>query len=335
MRVCVMGAGAWGTALTLQLASKNVETVLWANTKPLWDELVKKRENISFFPGFSIPDSVAIEFDLLTATKSVNIIIVAVPGKYLADTAREFDLDNQVKVLSATKGIEAKEGLTASEILSKIWKLSDDRIAVLSGPNFAREVAMGHPTASVVASKSEELGKELQTLLSNESFRVYRSTDVAGVEIGSVLKNVVAIGAGIVEGLGFGANTKAALIVRGIEESRKLISAIGADESTIYGLSCLGDMVATCFSPLSRNRSYGYWIGKGLSPSEAEMRIQSAGNAIEGLDSLEGLLKIAGRYRTQLPIAETISKIVYGSLEPLKAVTQLMTRELKEERQKI
>jgi glycerol-3-phosphate dehydrogenase (NAD(P)+) len=334
MRVCVMGAGAWGTALTILLASKNVETVLWANTKPLWDEITKNRENISFFKGFHIPDSVAIEFDLLTATKSANILIVAVPGKYLAETAREFDLDNQVKVLSATKGIEAKEGLTSSEILTKIWNLSPDRIAVLSGPNFAREVAKGYPTASVVASKSESLATELQQLLSTETFRVYRSTDVAGVEIGSVLKNVVAIGAGIVEGLGYGANTIAALIVRGIEESRRLITALGADETTIYGLSCLGDMVATSFSSLSRNKGFGYWIGQGLSIDEAKKRIASGGEAIEGLDSLEGLLKIAGRYATELPIAESISKIVYGNLTPALAIKALMTRDLKMERQK-
>lgn len=332
MRVCVVGAGAWGTALTLILASKNVETVLWANTKPLWDNITRNRENTDFFPGFSIPDSVAIEFDPLTATKSVNILIVAVPGKYLADTAREFNLDNRVKVLSATKGIEAKEGLTSSEILSRIWNLESDRIAVLSGPNFAKEVASGHPTASVIASKSESLAMELQQLLSTDSFRVYRTTDVKGVEIGSVLKNVVAIGAGIVEGLGFGSNTIAALVVRGIEESRRLILALGADESTIFGLSCLGDMVATSFSPLSRNKGFGYWIGKGFSVQEAKALISSGGEAIEGLDSLNGLLKIADRYNTELPIAESISKIVYGNLTPALAIKSLMTRDLKKER---
>jgi glycerol-3-phosphate dehydrogenase (NAD(P)+) len=332
MRVCVIGAGAWGTALALLLASKNVETVLWANTKPLWDDIVKNHENTSFFPGFTIPNSVDIEFDLLTATKSANILIVAVPGKYLSDTARKFNLDNQVKVLSATKGIEAQSGLTSSEILSNLWNLQPNRVAVLSGPNFAKEVAKGFPSASVVASTSEELGKEIQALLSTETFRVYRTTDVKGVEIGSVLKNVVAIGAGIVEGLGFGANSISALVVRGIEESRRLINALGADESTIYGLSCLGDMVATCFSPLSRNKSFGLCIGQGLSVTEAKMRVSSGGEAIEGLDSLEGLLKIALRYKTELPIAESISKVVYGNLTPALAIKQLMTRDLKAER---
>jgi len=332
MKVCVMGAGAWGTTLSMVLSSKPIQIMLWANTKQLFDEIAIKRVNISYLPGYKLPDKVVLTSDLLTAVKDVDIIVAAVPGKYLAAAAREFlpYLDNQMKVLSVVKGIEPKESLTMSALLAREWCLTADRIAVLSGPNFAREVASHVPTAAVVASSNEIFAKEIQELFSTAYFRVYRSDDLVGVELGGILKNVVAIGAGIVEGLGFGYNTKAALLVRGLEESRRLFEVLGAKESTLRGLSCLGDMAATCWSPLSRNKRFGVLIGQGLKVEEAREQI-GLDQAIEGLESLEGLLKLAKRFNIELPIATEIEMLVNGSTTPLRAIRKLMRRELKQE----
>lgn len=333
MRVCVMGAGAWGTALTTVLASKPIEVILWANTPDLADEIRRNAENIRYLPGYKLQDKVVIESDPLTASKGIDIMVAAVPGKYLAMAAREFtrNLENQTKVVSVVKGIEPEQSLTMSELLSKEWNLDSDKIAVLSGPNFAREVAQKMPTAAVCASKSDELSKQIQQLFSNTYFRVYRSKDVKGVELGGALKNVVAIGAGVIEGLGFGDNTKAALVVRGLEEARRLYKALGAQEATLRGLSCLGDMVATCSSPLSRNKRFGYLLGKGKKPDEARDEISPDGQAIEGLESLQGLLLLAKKYGIELPITSEIDAISKGSTTPLRAIRRLMKRELKEE----
>ena len=333
MRVCVMGAGAWGTALTTVLASKPIEVILWANTPDLADEIRRNAENIRYLPGYKLQDKVVIESDPLTASKGIDIMVAAVPGKYLAMAAREFarNLENQTKVVSVVKGIEPEQSLTMSELLSKEWNLDSDKIAVLSGPNFAREVAQKMPTAAVCASESDELSKQIQQLFSNTYFRVYRSKDVKGVELGGALKNVVAIGAGVIEGLGFGDNTKSALVVRGLEEARRLYKALGAQEATLRGLSCLGDMVATCSSPLSRNKRFGYLLGKGKKPDEARDEISPDGQAIEGLESLQGLLLLARKYGIELPITSEIDAVSKGSTTPLRAIRRLMKRELKEE----
>jgi glycerol-3-phosphate dehydrogenase (NAD(P)+) len=333
MRVCVLGAGAWGTSLALLLAKKGIEVTLWCNTAELYEEIKRNAENTVYLPGYKLPNKVALALDPLTVLENVYIIVVAIPGKYLGAAAREFagHLDNQMTVVSVVKGIEPNESLTMSELLQKHWSLDESRISVLSGPNFAKEVASRMPSAAVVASKNCDLTQSVQQLFSTAYFRVYRSSDVKGVEMGGVLKNVVAIGAGIIEGLGYGDNTKAALIVRGLEESKRLFAKMGCSEKTLVGLSCLGDMVATCSSPLSRNKRFGYLIGKGENPLEARNTISPDGQAIEGLESLEGLLKLAKALGVELPIAEEISEVTSGSTIPLKAVRRLMTRELKAE----
>lgn len=333
MRVCVLGAGAWGTSLTLLLAKKGIEVTLWCNTPELYDEIKRNSENTMYLPGYKLPNTVALALDLLTVLENVNIIVVAIPGKYLGAAAREFagHLDNQMTVVSVVKGIEPNESLTMSELLQKHWSLDESRISVLSGPNFAKEVASRMPSAAVVASKNRDLTQSVQQLFSTAYFRVYRSSDVKGVEMGGVLKNVVAIGAGIIEGLGYGDNTKAALIVRGLEESKRLFMRMGCSEKTLVGLSCLGDMVATCSSPLSRNKRFGFLIGQGKNPLEARNAISPDGQAIEGLESLEGLLKLASALGVELPIAEEISAVTSGSTTPLRAVRRLMRRELKAE----
>lgn len=333
MRVCVLGAGAWGTSLTLLLAKKGIEVTLWCNTPELYGEIKRNAENTMYLPGYKLPNTVALALDPLTVLENVNIIVAAIPGKYLGAAAREFagHLDNQMTVVSVVKGIEPNESLTMSELLQKHWSLDESRISVLSGPNFAKEVASRMPSAAVVASKNCDLTQSVQQLFSTAYFRVYRSSDVKGVEMGGVLKNVVAIGAGIIEGLGYGDNTKAALIVRGLEESKRLFMRMGCSEKTLVGLSCLGDMVATCSSPLSRNKRFGFLIGQGMNPSEARNTISPDGQAIEGLESLEGLLKLASALGVELPIAEEISAVTSGSTTPLRAVRRLMRRELKAE----
>lgn len=333
MRITVMGAGAWGTSLVLLLSSKPHQITLWANNRQLYNTIVADGQNTTFFPGYPIPSKVCVVHDPLTATRDVDILISAVPGKYLRSVSREFvaHLENQTEVLSVTKGIDSETSQTMSQVLKDEWGLDDDRIAVLSGPNFAREVAEGMPTASVVASTNRQLAERLQTLLSTDSFRVYTSDDVVGVELGGVIKNVVAIGAGIIEGAGYGDNTKSALIVRGLEEISRLFKVIDAKESTLRGLSCLGDVIATCTSDLSRNKSFGKLLGKGMTPQQAKCEVSGTGKAIEGLDSLEGLLKLAGRCSVRLPIAEEIMSIVNSQTSASSAIGRLMERELKSE----
>lgn len=331
--ITVIGAGAWGTSIALLLARNGHEIRLWANTADLFDELKKNRENITYFPGYPIPNEVAIEFDPLTAVKGADILISAVPGKHLRNVARMFVpyLENKIEVLSVSKGIEFDTSCTMSQVLMQEWNLDENRIAVLSGPNFATEVAKKMPTASVIASKSLPFAVRLQNIFSSETFRAYTSEDVFGVEIGSILKNVVAIGAGIIEGLGYGDNTKSALIVRGLEEISRLYDAIGAKETTLRGLACLGDMIATSTSNLSRNKTFGLLLGRGLTPTQASDKISGTGKVIEGLDSLVGLLKLAGRYDVKLPIAEEITSIVNTQTTASEAILRLMKRDLKSE----
>jgi len=333
MKIMVMGAGAWGTSLAILLSSKPHEITLWANNRQLYDTILSDRQNTTYFPGYRIPDNVSVELDPLTATRDVDILISAVPGKYLRSVSREFMtyLENQTEVLSVTKGIDHETSQTMSQVLREEWGLADDKVAVLSGPNFAREVAEGMPTASVVASSNRKLTEKFQSLLSTDTFRVYTSEDIVGVELGGVIKNIVAIGAGIIEGAGYGANTKSALIVRGLEEISRLFKAVGAKEPTLRGLSCLGDVVATCTSDLSRNKSFGKLLGEGLTMQQARSKISVAGKAIEGLDSLEGLLKLAGRCFVRLPIAEEIMSIVNSQTSASSAISRLMKRELKSE----
>ncbi len=333
LNITVIGAGAWGTSIALLLARKHYKIKLWANTQDLYDSLKTHRENITFFPGYPLPNEVAIEFDPLTAVYGADILISAVPGKYLRNAARMFIpyLENTVEVLSVSKGIEPVTSYTMSQVLAEEWKIDENRIAVLSGPNFAAEVAKQMPTASVIASKNPDLALRLQEIFSSDTYRAYTSDDVLGVEIGSILKNVVAIGAGIIEGLGFGDNTKSALIVRGLEEISRLYSAIGAKESTLRGLACLGDMIATSTSNLSRNKSFGLLLGKGLTPEQASDKISGTGKVIEGLDSLVGLLKLAGRFEVRLPIAEEIMGIINSQTTASEAIKRLMKRDLKSE----
>ncbi|HOO97120.1 MAG TPA: NAD(P)H-dependent glycerol-3-phosphate dehydrogenase [Caldisericia bacterium] len=333
MKICVMGAGAWGTSLAILLADKPHEVRLWANTRDLYNTIVSNRENSIFFPGHKLPGQVRIEFDPLTASKDVDIMIAAVPRKYQTQAACGFAeyLEKKTVVLSVSKGIDPETSATMSQVLSDTWSLDESRIAVMSGPNFAKEVALHHPSATVIASSSLELAKLFQELLSTDYFRVYTSTDVLGVEIGGILKNVIAIGAGIIEGLGFGENTRAALVVRGLEEIGRLYKVVGASEKTLHGLSCLGDLVATCTSNLSRNKSFGVLLGQGVSPENAKSAIVGQGKAIEGLDSLEGLNKLASRYRVNLPIVEEITAIVNMHTSPSEAITRLMRRDLKSE----
>lgn len=333
MKVCIIGAGAWGTALSILLAKKRTKVTLWCNTSDLKDEILNNAENIRFLPGFKLPSEVVLESDHLTAVKGMDIIIAAVPGKYLASVCRDFagHLEKQVKVVSVVKGIESTQSLTMTGLIKRELSVDEQEIAVLSGPNFAKEVANHMPSAAVCASKNQDLARTVQNLFSTAYFRVYRSDDVLGVELGGILKNVVAIGAGIIEGLGYGDNTKAALLVRGLEESRRLFKALGAKEATLFGLSCLGDMVATCSSPLSRNKRFGVLIGKGVLQKDARQEISKDGQAIEGLESLQGLLCLAKGCGVELPIANEIEGVVSGSTTPLRAIRRLMRRELKAE----
>ncbi|MCM8783487.1 MAG: NAD(P)-dependent glycerol-3-phosphate dehydrogenase [Candidatus Omnitrophica bacterium] len=328
MHIGILGDGGWGTALAILLAKKGYSVGLWGVFPEYLEILERKRENIKFLPGKKIPSSVRIIKDKEKIINTSSIIVVAIPSKYLRSTLQEFshfDFRNKI-ILSVVKGIEEDTYLRPSEIIDRALGMVNS--AVLSGPSIAQEVAGGIPTAVVIASSDLELAKKLQEIFSTENFRVYTSSDVIGVELGGALKNIIALACGISDGLGFGTNTKAALLNRGLVEMIRLGTCLGARPETFWGLSGLGDLITTCFSPYSRNRGVGEEIGKGRKLKEIIKRMEMVA---EGILTTRAVYELAKRRNIEMPITEQVYRVIYEDKSPKKAVKELMTRELKEE----
>ncbi|MDM7324453.1 MAG: NAD(P)H-dependent glycerol-3-phosphate dehydrogenase [Thermus sp.] len=322
MKVAVLGAGAWGTALGVLLASKGVPTALWARRKELAEDLRARRENKDYLPGVALPAYLYPTADPEEALEGAELAVVALPSKALEETLRAFPL--APRYLSATKGLFFQEGElhTPSEVVEG---LAGRPVAVLSGPNHAEEVARFLPTASVAAGPLE-LAKWVQELFSGPTFRVYTSRDRRGVELGGALKNILALAAGMVDGLRLGDNAKAALLTRGLREMVRFGTALGGEEATFYGLSGLGDLLATAYSLHSRNRGAGERLVRG----EALERLEDRG-VVEGLYAVKALMAWREKEGLELPIAEAVYGVAYGGLDPLKALSSLMAREPKAE----
>ncbi|HPS20146.1 MAG TPA: NAD(P)H-dependent glycerol-3-phosphate dehydrogenase [Candidatus Omnitrophota bacterium] len=323
-KVTVIGDGGWGTALALLLNSKGVRTSLWSYSREYALFLDRDRENVKFLKGIKIPKGIIITSDM-NIVDDCDFVVFAVPCEHIRSVADRFRSTGIKKIVSAAKGIEDKTFKCPSSILAEYFPKS--HIAALSGPSISHEVALNLPTTVVLAGKGD-WRNDVQNLLSTETFRVYTSEDVTGVELGGALKNVIAIAAGISDSLGFGTNAKAALLTRGLAEITRLGVAMGADARTFSGLSGLGDLATTCMSALSRNRWFGEEIGKGKSVSEV---LAATEMAVEGMRTCRSAYHLAKEHKVEMPITAKVYEIIYEGKEPRGAVRELMTRELKKE----
>ncbi|KJJ83984.1 NAD(P)H-dependent glycerol-3-phosphate dehydrogenase [Candidatus Omnitrophus magneticus] len=323
-QITIIGDGGWGTALAILLNKKGIKTLLWSYSPVYAEYLNKTRENTKFLKGVKIPFDIEITSDIETAS-CCNTVIFAVPCEYAGKIAEQFKNASFKTIVSATKGIEKKTFKRPSEILSE--NFTNSKIFVLSGPSISSEVASFFPASVVLAGESDTIST-LQALLTAPTFRVYASNDIIGVELGGALKNVIAIAAGISDGLGFGANAKASILTRGLVEIARLGVKMGARRETFSGLSGIGDLATTCISPFSRNRTFGEEVGKGL---KAEDIIKRTEMAIEGVGTAKSAYELSLKYQVDMPITSQIYKIIYEGKNPRKAVSDLMTRELKKE----
>jgi glycerol-3-phosphate dehydrogenase (NAD(P)+) len=325
MKVAVLGAGSWGTTVASQV-SVNAETVLWARETEVVDAIGATRENSMFLSGFTLPDALHVTNDIEEALDGADVIVVAVPSRFYRSVLELAapHVSSGVFVVSVTKGIEPTTCLRMTEVIAEVWNHDPATVAVLAGPNLAREVMAGQPSATVIACPAEDNAARLQRLFMTESLRVYTNPDVVGCEIGGAVKNVLAIAAGIADGLGYGWNTKAALITRGLAELARLGVALGGQPLTFLGLAGNGDLMATCSSTQSRNHHVGSELGRGV-PLDAILAEMSM--VAEGVGTAPAVLELASRYGTDMPIAKTVGAVLNSTIAPAAAVAELMQRE--------
>ena len=329
MKVAVLGAGSWGTTLAARLAARS-QTTVWARETNVAEAISQRHENPLFLPGFSLPITLSATNHLAPALDHVDVVVFAVPSRYfrsIAELARPF-VPEGADLVSVTKGLDPSTCMRMSEVLDQTLPGRQGQICVLSGPNLAREVMAGRPSATVIACRDETRAERLQRLFMDASLRVYTNPDVVGCEIGGAVKNVIAIAAGIADGLGYGWNTKSALITRGLAELARLGVALGGAPLTFIGLAGNGDLIATCSSPESRNRTVGEQLGKGHPINEI---LSSMHMVAEGVATTPAVLTLAQRTSTVMPIAQTVSEVLNGSLRPDDVLSKLMHREAKSE----
>jgi glycerol-3-phosphate dehydrogenase (NAD(P)+) len=331
MKVAVLGAGAWGTALAKVLADKLFPTMLWAHDAAHAAAVNEARTNARYLPGFALPPSLRATADLGEALDGAELVVVVVPTHALRGVIREARplIPPGALLCSASKGIENDSLMLMSEVLeAELGHEHVHRFTYLSGPSFAKETAAGMPTAVVVAGTSEKETHAVQHAFAGERFRVYWSDDVAGVEIGGALKNVVAIAAGIVDGIGFGHNSRAALITRGLAEISRIAVRKGANPLTLAGLSGMGDLVLTCTGELSRNRTVGFEMGRGKTLADV---LAHLGHVAEGVKTTKSAYDLARKMDVDMPIVNDVYRVLYEGKPPRQAVVDLMTRGLKKE----
>lgn len=331
LNIAILGAGGWGTALANLLHSNKHNVTLWEYDKEYAHTLQEHRENFYFLPNVKIPKDIFITHDIDIAVHNKDLIVVATPTQFIRNVInniKDFDLSRHL-ILSVSKGIENDTLMTVSQIFADVFmKFKKKNVIVLSGPSHAEEVAHKIPTAVVAGSSDITKASLVQKAFSNKYFRVYRSDDVPGVELGGALKNVIAIAAGISDGAGFGDNTKAAIMTRGLKEITRLGLKLGAKEKTFQGLSGIGDLIVTCMSKLSRNRFVGEEIGKGrkLKDILTDMKMIA-----EGVSTTKSTYELAQELNVDLPITEQVYKVLFTSKNPHTATKILMTRDLKKE----
>lgn len=326
-RVAIIGAGSWGTALATLAARCGHEVILWAHDPEVARKMAESRENTVYLPGIPLAETIIPANDLSAARES-STIIMATPSHHYRSVLGQLAsaVEGPLRIVSATKGIENGSLLRVSQLSRQVLGERLERFGTISGPSFALEVAQQHPTAAVFASSDPRWSEEMQHAFSCGSFRLYRSDDVDGVEIGGAMKNVVAIAAGVVEGLGLGSNTMAALVTRGLTEIRRLGIAVGGRAETFAGLAGLGDLVLTCTGGLSRNRSLGIRLGKG---EKLDQILASTRSVAEGVKTCRSARDLAGRHAIEMPITEEMHRVLYEGTSPEEGIQRLMSRTLK------
>ena len=327
-KISVIGAGSWGTALSVLLHKNGHEVTLWSVLEAEVKMLREKREHESKLPGVKLPEEMEITTDLEKSLKDPDVVVLAVPSPFTRSTAHNmapFVRDGQ-KIVNVAKGVEEKTLMTLSEIIEE--EIPNADVCVLSGPSHAEEVGKGIPTTCVVTSRTKETADYLQGIFMSPVFRVYTTPDILGVELGAALKNVIALAAGTADGLGYGDNTKAALITRGIAEIARLGTKMGAKPETFYGLSGIGDLIVTCASVHSRNRKAGYLMGKGYTMQEAMDEVKMV---VEGVHSAKAALSLSKKYHVEMPIVTEINQVLFENKKASDAVNELMLRMKKDE----
>jgi len=332
-RIAIIGGGSWGTALAIVLARQSLrrQVKLWVRDAALCEQMRKRRVNAVYLPGHKIPRNVEVTPDLPAALDGAEIVVGVMPSAHAREMySKMLPYLHSGKILvSATKGLEQERRLRMSEVIRDVLSPKfEPRVAVLSGPSFAREVARGDPTAVVIASADRETAKEVQAEFSGPTLRLYTNDDIIGTELGGAVKNVIAIAAGVCVGMGLGHNTMAALVTRGLVEMVRLAVALGGRRETLMGLAGLGDLVLTCTGALSRNRTVGVELGKGR---KLERILAGKRMVAEGVGTTRVALELAGRAAVEMPITEQMEAVLYRGLAPRKAIRELMERRPKAE----
>ncbi|MFJ9470176.1 NAD(P)H-dependent glycerol-3-phosphate dehydrogenase [Streptomyces caniferus] len=330
-RCAVYGTGSWGTAFAMVLADAGCEVTLWGRRAALVDAINNGRTNPDYLPGVELPASVRATTDPAEAARGAEFAVLAVPAQTLRANLAEWAplLPAETVLVSLMKGVELGTAKRMSEVIEEVAKVPAERVAVLTGPNLAKEIAARQPAAAVVACADEEVARRFQRACHTPYFRPYTNTDVVGCELGGAVKNVIALAVGIATGMGLGDNAKASLITRGLAETTRLGLAMGADAHTFAGLAGMGDLVATCSSPLSRNNTFGTNLGRGMSLEET---IAVTKQTAEGVKSCESVLDLARRHGVDMPLTETVVEIVHEGKQPMVALKELMSRTAKSER---
>ena len=330
-KVAVFGAGSWGTAFSVVLADAGHDVTLWARREEVCSTINDKRENTDYLPGIELPPSVSATHDPEATAAGAEFVVLAVPSQTLRPNLVDWAgvIPRDALLVSLMKGVELGTLKRMSEVIAEVTGAAPERIAVVTGPNLAREIAHREPAASVVACSDEHNATRLRMLCHSARFRPYSSTDVVGCELGGAYKNVIALSVGMAVGLGFGDNTTASVITRGLAEIARLAVRMGADPMTLMGLAGLGDLVASCSSPLSRNRSFGEKLGQGLTTAEITA---STRQVAEGVKSCSSLLALARQADVYAPIVAAVHAVVEGEMTAAEMLTELISRETKHER---
>jgi glycerol-3-phosphate dehydrogenase (NAD(P)+) len=329
--ISVLGAGSWGTAFSLVLADAGNDVTLWARREEVCETINERRENTDYLPGVELPPTVSATHDTERALAGAELVVFAVPSQTFRSNLEQWApyVPSTAVMVSLMKGVELGTLKRMSEVIEEVTDAGPERIAVVSGPNLSHEIAQREPAASVVACADESVAQSIQDLVHSPAFRPYTSVDVVGCELGGAYKNVVALSVGMAVGLGFGDNTTASVITRGLAETARLAMAMGADPLTLMGLAGLGDLVATCSSPLSRNRTFGEKLGLGMTTEEI---VASTRQVAEGAKSCSSLLALAEKVGVDAPIAEHVEAVVAGRMTAPEMMEAFIARDTKAER---
>ena len=327
-RICVLGAGSWAMGISILLSNNGHEVIMWSAVPSEIELLERDKGNPRFLPGVKLPDDIKFTGDIEAAVSDSDVIVMAVASKFVRSTAQR--LEGLIRpgriIVNLAKGIEDGTLYTPKQVIEDVLPQAD--VYVLSGPSHAEEVSRGLPTVVTIAGDNKKMAKYLQGIFSSNVFRVYTSSDALGVELGGALKNVIALAAGMADGIGYGDNTKAALITRGIKEMSRLAIKMGAEAETLYGLSGVGDLIVTCASMHSRNRRAGILIGQGKTMEEAVVEVNMV---VEGIVSAKAAKELALKYEVEMPIVDAVNSVLFEDVSVRDAVNELMGRAFRDE----